>query len=136
LTDPTSSTQLLTTQLQSLGLYAAPTIGDGNCLFRALSDQVHGSPEKHREVRRQVCDWIEQHKERYEGFVEDDDYIEDVSGKAGKKGGDRDKGKGLDAHLRCMRENGKFLSFYPSLSLSVALVSISSSHSAHPFLSK
>ena len=104
MTDPTSSTQLLTTQLQSLGLYAAPTIGDGNCLFRALSDQVHGSPEKHQEVRRQVCDWIEQHKERYEGFVEDDDYlVEDVKG---KRGGDRDKGKGLEAHLRCMRVNG------------------------------
>jgi OTU domain-containing protein 3 len=125
LTDPTSSTQLLTTQLQSLGLYAAPTIGDGNCLFRALSDQVHGSPEKHREVRRQVCDWIEQHKERYEGFVEDDDYlVEDAGGKAGKRSGDRDKGKGLEAHLRCMRENGKLsarsiaLVLYPNLIMS------------------
>jgi hypothetical protein len=40
-------------------------------VFRALSDQVYGSPDKHLQVRKQVCDWIEQHKERYEGFVED-----------------------------------------------------------------
>ena len=100
-----------------MGLYAAPTVGDGNCLFRALSDQVHGSPEKHREIRRQVCDWIEQHKERYEGFVEDDDYLLDE--KSRKKGAtaDRDKGKGLEAHLRYMRQNGTF----PSLSLFLLL---------------
>lgn len=130
---------MLTTQLQSLGLYAAPTVGDGNCLFRALSDQVHGSPEKHREVRRQICDWIEQHKERYEGFVEDDDYIEDAGGKAGKRGGDRDKGKGLEAHLRCMRENGKISYFFrlELFSLPLVLVFISSSRSARPlFLSQ
>ena len=35
-----------------------------------------------------------------------------MGGKAGKRGGDRDKGKGLEAHLRCMRENGNvFFSF-------------------------
>ena len=61
-------------------------------------------PPTNIDNRKQVCDWIEQHKERYEGFVED------VGGKAGKRGGPgvRDKGKGLEAHLRCMRENGKF----------------------------
>jgi hypothetical protein len=64
-------------------------------------------------VRKEICDWIEQHKERYEGFVEDDDYVvEDAGGKAGKRGGDRDKGKGLENHLRCMRENGKFPFFF------------------------
>lgn len=57
--------------------------------------------------------------------MEDDDYlVEDVGGKAGKRGGDRDKGKGLEAHLRCMRENGKLgacfvaLVLYPNLILS------------------
>lgn len=41
----------LSTQLSLLGLYAAPTIGDGNCLFRALADQVYGSAVMHGEVR-------------------------------------------------------------------------------------
>lgn len=86
-------------------------------------------------MRKQVCDWIEQHKERYEGFVEDDDYlVEDVGGKAAKKGGVRDKGKGLEAHLRCMRENGTFLfsllHFAWSFSLALVLLSLTAKRPA------
>ncbi|KAJ6490252.1 hypothetical protein C8R47DRAFT_1177089 [Mycena vitilis] len=88
LTDPMENTALLTEQLRSLGLYAAPTVGDGNCLFRALSDQLYGSPSRHPQLRRDVCDWIARHKARYEPFVEDD--------------------RGLDVHLRCMRENATY----------------------------
>ncbi|KAF9007067.1 hypothetical protein BDQ17DRAFT_1389178 [Cyathus striatus] len=86
--DTTNNTQLLTDQLRSLGLYAAPTLGDGNCLFRALSDQLYGSPSKHPQLRKDICDWIEHHKDRYEPFVEDE--------------------RGLDVHLRCMRENATY----------------------------
>ncbi|KAJ7748592.1 hypothetical protein B0H16DRAFT_901082 [Mycena metata] len=88
LTDPMENTALLTEQLRSLGLYAAPTVGDGNCLFRALSDQLYGSPSKHPQLRRDVCDWIARHKTRYEPFVEDE--------------------RGLEVHLRCMRENATY----------------------------
>ncbi|KAF8885637.1 hypothetical protein BD779DRAFT_1532876 [Infundibulicybe gibba] len=88
LTDPETNTQELTAQLRALGLYAAPTIGDGNCLFRALADQLYGSPSQHAQLRADVCDWIAAHKSRYEPFVEDE--------------------RGLDVHLRCMRENGTY----------------------------
>ncbi|KAJ3497586.1 hypothetical protein NLJ89_g10330 [Agrocybe chaxingu] len=71
-----------------LGLYAVNTLGDGNCLFRALSDQLHGSDSLHATLRREICDWIEEHKARYEPFVEDE--------------------RGIDAHLRCMRANATF----------------------------
>lgn len=80
-------------------MYAAPTLGDGNCLFRALSDQYYGSPSKHVEVRQNVCDWIEQHKERYEGFVDEDEF---------GGGGAGGKGK-VEVYLRRMRENGMFI---------------------------
>ncbi|KAJ6476404.1 hypothetical protein C8R45DRAFT_1217072 [Mycena sanguinolenta] len=86
LTDPTATTALLTEQLRALGLYAAPTLGDGNCLFRALSDPLYGSPSRHPQLRKEVCDWIARHRWRYEPFVEDE--------------------RGLETHLRCMRENG------------------------------
>ncbi|KAI0267604.1 hypothetical protein BGY98DRAFT_1023076, partial [Russula aff. rugulosa BPL654] len=43
LSDPETNTQQLTEQLRQLGLYAADTTGDGNCLFRALSDQLYGT---------------------------------------------------------------------------------------------
>ncbi|KAJ7194938.1 hypothetical protein GGX14DRAFT_527285 [Mycena pura] len=88
LSDPMENTALLTEQLRSLGLYAAPTVGDGNCLFRALSDQLYGTPSRYAQLRRDVCDWIARHKSRYEPFVEDE--------------------RGIDVHLRCMRENATY----------------------------
>ncbi|EKM52843.1 uncharacterized protein PHACADRAFT_261495, partial [Phanerochaete carnosa HHB-10118-sp] len=88
LADPAENTQNLNEQLRALGLYAAPTLGDGNCLFRALSDQLHGTPSSHLKLRQDVCNWIESHKQRYEPFVEDE--------------------RGLDVHLRCMRQHGTY----------------------------
>jgi OTU domain-containing protein 3 len=88
LSDPNESSAQLDNQLRSLGLYAANTLGDGNCLFRALSDQLYGSPSKHAQLRQDICDFIVKHKSRYEPFVEDE--------------------RGLDVHIRCMRENGTY----------------------------
>ncbi|KZT34953.1 cysteine proteinase [Sistotremastrum suecicum HHB10207 ss-3] len=88
LDDPASNNALLTSQLRSLGLYAAPILGDGNCLFRALSDQLFGVPSHHLTLRKEICDWMAARKERYEPFVEDD--------------------RGLDVHLRNMREQGTY----------------------------
>ncbi|TFK60648.1 cysteine proteinase, partial [Pluteus cervinus] len=88
LSDPVHNTRLLTEQLESLGLYAAPTLGDGNCLFRALSDQLYGSPSKHHQLRQDICNWIATNKQRYEPFVDDE--------------------RGIDVHLQCMRENATY----------------------------
>jgi len=43
--------------------------GDGNCLFRALADQLWGNQKRHVEVRKLVCDYLETHKESMEAFV-------------------------------------------------------------------
>ena len=88
LSDPEHNTQQLTAQLRSMGLYPAHTLGDGNCLFRALSDQLYGSPSYHLRLRKEICNWIETHAQRYEPFCEDE--------------------RGLAAHLRCMREQGTY----------------------------
>ncbi|KAL4070160.1 hypothetical protein V8B97DRAFT_1871712 [Scleroderma yunnanense] len=88
LADPELNTQLLGEQLRSLGLYAAQTLGDGNCLFRALSDQFYGSPARHLQLRKDICDWIENHRQRYEPFCEDE--------------------RGLSVHLQCMRQQGTY----------------------------
>ncbi|KAI0061312.1 cysteine proteinase [Artomyces pyxidatus] len=84
LSDPAQNTLQLTSQLRQLGLYAADTIGDGNCLFRALSDQLYGTDSHHLQIRSDICNWIEAHKSRYEPFVEDE--------------------RGLDVHLSLMRQ--------------------------------
>ncbi|KAF4611912.1 hypothetical protein D9613_004015 [Agrocybe pediades] len=112
---PLQSTPSLPDQLRLLGLYAANTLGDGNCLFRALADQVYGSPVRHAEVRRDVCDWIEKHGERYEGFVEFEGGDDDDEGSTDKRrgggkgeGGSSGNSKRLQAYLRNMRENGTY----------------------------
>ena len=116
ITDPAQSTLQLTNQLRALGLYAAPTLGqpyfstcaflcrcltpiqgDGNCLFRALADQLWGSPSGHLKLRAEVCGWMEARKERYEGFVDED--------------------RSFDTHIQCMRIPGEGGSFEPLLTL-------------------
>ncbi|KZV80894.1 cysteine proteinase [Exidia glandulosa HHB12029] len=86
--DPAQNTQLLNQQLHALGLYAAQTIGDGNCLFRALSDQLYGTQNYHSKLRDEICDWIAARPDRYAPFVDDE--------------------RGLDVHLRCMRTPGTY----------------------------
>ncbi|KAF8750120.1 Cysteine proteinase [Rhizoctonia solani] len=86
--DPAANTAELTTQLRSMGLYAAPTLGDGNCLFRALSDQIYGTPNEHLTLRKEICAFMAAHKERFEAFVDDD--------------------RSWDQHISTMRNNGTY----------------------------
>ncbi|PVF99634.1 cysteine proteinase [Serendipita vermifera] len=83
-----TNNQKLNATLKSLGLYAADTIGDGNCLFRALSDQYYGSPSKHLELRAEICDFISENKDEYSPFIDNE--------------------KGIDHHLANMRQTGTY----------------------------
>ncbi|PPD91213.1 hypothetical protein GOBAR_DD11853 [Gossypium barbadense] len=53
------SKSLIFLRLHVYGLYEVKVSGDGNCQFRALSDQMYRSPEYHKHVRKdivkQVC---------------------------------------------------------------------------------
>ena len=42
-------------QLRAQGLRIKQIDSDGNCLFRAIADQLDGSPERHAWVRTQVA---------------------------------------------------------------------------------
>lgn len=53
------------------------------------------------QLRKDVCDWIEKHKARYEPFVEDE--------------------RGIDVHLRLMRQPGMFALLACFLLLSCSL---------------
>lgn len=60
--------------LTRLGLYAADIEGDGNCLFRALSDQYYGDGGKggrHQEIRRNVCQYMKDNREHFEPFLDE-----------------------------------------------------------------
>lgn len=61
--------QRLSERLREYGLGERRMTGDGNCQFRAISDQLYRTPEKHKSVRKQVVYQLKAFKEIYEGYV-------------------------------------------------------------------
>uniref|UniRef100_A0A8R7V0N5 ubiquitinyl hydrolase 1 n=1 Tax=Triticum urartu TaxID=4572 RepID=A0A8R7V0N5_TRIUA len=55
--------------------------GDGNCQFRALSDQLYQTPDHHEFVREQIISQLKSNREAYDGYVPMayDKYLEKVS---------------------------------------------------------
>ncbi|KAK9920939.1 hypothetical protein M0R45_029476 [Rubus argutus] len=74
-------------RLQLYGVVEHKVQGDGNCQFRALSDQLYHSQDHHNDVRGQVVNQLKSHPEIYEGYVPMayDDYLEKMS-KSGEWG--------------------------------------------------
>ncbi|KAK7083623.1 OTU domain-containing protein 3 [Halocaridina rubra] len=69
-TDPSFAS--LKQQLVAMGLTLREIPGDGNCLFRALGDQLDGTPNTHQKHRQDVVAYMRQHRSDFEPFVEDD----------------------------------------------------------------
>ncbi|XP_023687137.1 OTU domain-containing protein 3 [Paramormyrops kingsleyae] len=61
-----------TNQLQALGLKLREVPGDGNCLFRALADQLEGHSRGHLRLRQETVQHMQAHRQDFEPFVEDD----------------------------------------------------------------
>ncbi|XP_028309911.1 OTU domain-containing protein 3 [Gouania willdenowi] len=59
-------------QLQALGLKLREVPGDGNCLFRALGDQLEGHSRGHLQLRQDTVQYMMSHRQDFEPFVEDD----------------------------------------------------------------
>ncbi|XP_036068815.1 OTU domain-containing protein 3 isoform X2 [Oryzias melastigma] len=59
-------------QLQALGLKLREVPGDGNCLFRALGDQLQGHSRDHLQLRQETVCYMTSHRQDFEPFVEDD----------------------------------------------------------------
>lgn len=85
--EATSDHQRLLDRLQLFDLVEHKVPGDGNCQFRALSDQFYRTPEHHKFVRQQVVSQLKEHAELYEGYVpmEYDEYLQRMS-KSGEWG--------------------------------------------------
>lgn len=62
----------LNAQLGVIGLKIVHITADGNCLFRAVADQLEGNEDEHPKYRNMVVDFIEAHREDYEPFLEDE----------------------------------------------------------------
>jgi len=71
--DPgTSDDKTFAEQLAVIGLKIRDVIGDGNCLFRALGDQLEGDDRAHIRHRQDVVRYITEHRADFEPFIEDD----------------------------------------------------------------
>ncbi|XVF55491.1 hypothetical protein PTKIN_Ptkin06aG0040000 [Pterospermum kingtungense] len=76
-----SDHERLLNRLQLYGFVELKVQGDGNCQFRALSDQLCHTPDNHKYVRRQVVNQLKSHPETYEGYVPMDyaEYLKKIS---------------------------------------------------------
>ena len=73
--------QLLRRRLDGLGLRENEVDGDGNCQFRAIADQLYGSPDRYADVRAKIVEHLRSNVPLYSGFVHDiqyDAYIENM----------------------------------------------------------
>jgi len=59
-------------QLDRINLKLRDVNGDGNCLFRAISDQMTGKESNHRKFRRDAVDYVKNNKDNFAPFIEDD----------------------------------------------------------------
>lgn len=58
-------------ELGGQGLYIKEITGDGNCLFRSLSDQL-GESNTHAQIRHEVVTFLRTHADEFSFFVEED----------------------------------------------------------------
>ena len=69
--------------LESLGYFIREVEGDGNCLFRSVSEQMEGNENNYQEYRDKCIDYMKENKDEFAPFIEDDEpidkYIERMS---------------------------------------------------------
>lgn len=54
---------------RTMGLEVRKMLGDGNCMFRAIADQVYGDPEMYDVVRQACIDYMERERDHFSQFV-------------------------------------------------------------------
>ncbi|KAL5700509.1 OVARIAN TUMOR DOMAIN-containing deubiquitinating enzyme 12 [Ranunculus cassubicifolius] len=69
LSEATLDHQRLLQRLSVYGLCEVKVSGDGNCQFRALSDQMYKSPEHHKHVRKDIVKQLKDYRSFYESYV-------------------------------------------------------------------
>jgi hypothetical protein len=70
-------------KLETLGYFIREVGGDGNCLFRSVSEQVEGNEHNFQEYREKCVNYMKENKDDFAPFIEDDEpfdkYIERMS---------------------------------------------------------
>jgi len=73
-------------QMAAVGLRIVSITGDGNCMFRSISDQLCGVQANHWEYRKHIVDFINAEREQFEPFIEDDESFDDYIQRMGSDG--------------------------------------------------
>lgn len=63
--------------LAAVGLEIKHMEGDGNCMFRSLSDQLKDDASKHFLFREKIMSYIEENRDHFSLFMEDDEPFDD-----------------------------------------------------------
>lgn len=85
--------------LESLGYFIREVGGDGNCLFRSVSEQIEGNENNYQEYREKCINYIKGNKETYAPYIEDDEPIDDYIERMSKNG---EWGGNLEIHALSM----------------------------------
>lgn len=77
-------------ELKKIGYFIKEVKGDGNCLFRSVSDQMEENENNYEEYRKKCVEYMKENKDDFSPFLEEeepiDTYIEKMS-KNGEWGG-------------------------------------------------
>ena len=77
-------------ELKKIGYFIREVKGDGNCLFRAVSEQIEENENNYEEYRRKCIEYMKVNKDTFIPFLEEDEpfdtYIEKIA-KSGEWGG-------------------------------------------------
>eukprot|EP00741_Cyanophora_paradoxa_P020258 tig00021238_g19552.t1 len=73
-------------QVRLKGFRIVDVVGDGNCLFRSIADQLCGSQHRHAEYRKRIMDYIAARPDEYAPFMEDDKSFEQYVGEMQEDG--------------------------------------------------
>ena len=59
--------------LEPLNLFIRDVDADGNCLFRAISDQLDGHPENYDYYRQKTASFIQMNKKKFIMYLDEDE---------------------------------------------------------------
>ena len=72
--------------LEKLGYFIREVGGDGNCLFRSVSDQMDNT-EKNHKLYREICiDYMQKNQDEFAPFIEDDETYDKYLERMGEDG--------------------------------------------------
>lgn len=64
-------------ELNKLGYYIKEVDGDGNCLFRSVSDQLENTEHNHKYYREKTVEYMRDNMDKFKPFIEDDQTVEE-----------------------------------------------------------